>query len=164
MAISVIYEVKGEISKKTATSEIFIPESFSLAEYGIFAAGLATFIDAMLKGKIVAATLSIGLDLSALTSNTASSGSDVQERGCFEYLAVDGFSTKVNLPTFDTSDLVAGSEQIDLSLPAIDAFNDAMLTGVAVTGGTIQPCDVGELDIEELMFATYQTNNSGSNI
>lgn len=164
MPMSIIYEVRGEISSKPASTEIFIPESFSLAQYTIFAVGMAEFLNAFIKGAIISATLSIGLDLSALTSNTASSDSDVHEIGAFEFLAEDGFTTKVNLPTMSTSLTVAGTEQLDLADPAIDDFVTAMLDGIAVTGGTIEPSDIGELDVEELIFATYQTKNSGSNL
>lgn len=164
MALSVIFEIRGELGSKTATTEIFIPEGFNLIEYGLFAVAMAEIVDAFIKGKIISATLSIGVDLSALTGNTNESDSDIQEIGGFEFLAEDGFTTKVNLPTFPTSLTVTGSETIDLAEPVIDAFVDAMLTGVAVTGGTIQPSDIGELDIEELIFADYQNRNSGSNI
>lgn len=163
MAWSLIFEYKGDLGQKNATSEIFLPQTFSLVQYGLFAVAMAEIINDFVKGQIVSATLSIGLDVSALTGNTNETDSDVQEVGGFEFLAEDGFVTKVNLPTFPTSLTVAGTEQIDIADTDVDAFVEAMLTGIAVTGGTIQPSDVGELDIEELIFAEYQNKNSGNN-
>jgi hypothetical protein len=44
----------------------------------------------------------------------------------------------------------------------VAAFIAAMETGIAVTGGTISPCDIGESSIVDTVFAREAFKNSGA--
>lgn len=153
LTYAVTYEMEDD-SGDVATFDIPIPTTFALADYAEFGRGMATFVDALTSGIVRSASLGINVDLSSLTGNVVGAGSDVEEIASFQYLTLAGRKVNVNVPGADETDVLPNSDDLDVVGDVnIAAFNNAMLNGVAVTAGTIIPCDVAEEDLSSLNYA-----------
>jgi len=154
--MAVAFEIIATISDESgdpATTTIKVPSGFSLAQYVEFAAQMGTILDAMLAGRLESLDLALTADLSALTANIAGAASDVEELGRFSFRTGDNRPVKLNVPALNESLVAVGTDDLDLVDPAIAAVESMMTDGLAVTGGTISPCDVGEDDIISLEYA-----------
>lgn len=158
--VQIIYTV-GDEDGDDATTALFVPNTFSLAQYTEFGAGMASFIDAVLDGRVESAAMAFSVDISALSLNVIGASSDVEEIGAFKFTTVEGFPVKVNIPALDEGFVGVGSDDIDQSAPAVAAYLTAMETGIAVTGGTIAPCDVGESSIAVTNYSREKFRSSG---
>jgi len=152
VAFEIIATVSDE-SGDTSTTTIKVPSGFTLSQYGEFAVQMGTVLDAMLAGRLESFDLALTADLSALTGNVAGSASDVEELGRFSFRTTDNRAVKLNVPALNESLVAVGTDDLDLVDPAIAAVESMMVDGLAVTGGTILPCDVGEDDIVSLEYA-----------
>jgi len=160
-AVQLVYTIVDASGDRGQTS-INFPLSWSLSQFGQFGAIMATFMDAVLGGRVEKAELCFGIDISSLTSNTALSTSDVEEIGAFQFRTTGGFPVRVNLPCIDELTVTTGSDDLDQADPAIAAFITAMEVGILTAGGTILPCDVAEDDITSTDFARERFRASGS--
>lgn len=161
VAFELIYEVEDD-SGDVATTTVKVPTGFSLTQYGEFGAALATALDAILAGKVIGADICTNVDVSAIVGNSATQDSDVEEVGSFQFATSEGRKVNVNLPTFDeVNHVAAGTDDIDQANGNVTNFISAMENGLATTGGTIAPCDVGEDDIDTVVFAREKFRSSG---
>jgi len=160
IAIAVTYEFTDD-SGETATTTIHVPNTFSIAQYTEFGRAMADLLDNIVSGVVSNAELTVTLDISALTGNNAQSGSDVEEVGAFLFRTAEGREVSVNIPGINESMVSANSDDLDQLDTDIAAFTTAMLNGIAVAGGTPQPCDANEADLTTLVFAREQFRASG---
>lgn len=161
VAAQIVYSVVDD-DGDVGTTAINIPSGFSLSQIGEFGTAMATLLDAVLGGKVTNAELSVSVDLSALTSNTALSTSDVEEIGSFAFETAGGFPVRVNIPAIDELMVLSGSDDLDQADLDIAAFIAAMENGIAVTGGTVSPTDVAEDDIVNTLSARERFRASGA--
>lgn len=152
IAFEVVYTFEDD-DGDSAESAIKIPSSPSIAQFTEFAQAMAQLIDPIVSGLISSAGVRVSIDISALTGNIKASQGDVQDVGAFRYRTGDARPVRVNVPAISEALVLANSDDLDTAAPAVSAFNTAMLSGIAVVGGTIQPCDVDEDDIVTLSFA-----------
>jgi hypothetical protein len=160
IAFAVVYTFEDD-SGDTATASIHVPTTFSLSQYTEFARSMADFIDNMVHGIITGVDLTVAIDISALTGNPVTPFADVEEIGAFKFITADNRPVMVNIPGIGESQVLAGSDDLSIVDAGIAAFITAMESGIAVTGGTIQPCDVDEDDIVDTVFAREQFRASG---
>lgn len=160
VAAEIIYTVSDD-SAEDGTTAIKIPGGFTLVQYGEFAAAMATLVDKILSGIVMAAALVISVDLSGLSFNLLDDSSDVEEIGAFQFSTTEGRPVRMNLPGIFDNSVLSQSDDLDQSNPAIAAIIAAMESGIAVTGGTIAPCDVGEDSISILEYARERFRPSG---
>jgi len=158
---SIIYTVVDE-SGDEGTTEVNVPDSFSLAQFTEFGAAMATLLDAILAGRVTGADLCFNADISGLTNNAPAEFSDVEQVGEFVFVTADQTKVICNIPALDENTVtIVGSDDIDQSQADVAAFITAMITGIAVTGGTIAPSDIGESDITTLRTARERHRSSG---
>lgn len=148
-------------SGDSATTGINVPTAFSLAQFTEFARAMAGFIDDIVSGLVARAELTVNIDLSALTGNTVGAGSDVQEINSYQFATAVGRPVSVNVPGTDETDVSAGSDELNQLDTQQAAFVNAMVNGIAVTGGTIQPSDIDSEDITAIVFARESARASG---
>lgn len=153
VAFEIVYSVADEKGTKPSTFAVQVPITFNLSQYVEFAAQAATIIDALLAGRIQDASLCFTADVSALTGNTIGAASDVEERGRFAFLTGDNREVRLNVPALNESLVQVGSDDLDLIDVNVAAVESMMLDGIAVTLGTIVPCDVDEADLTSLIYA-----------
>jgi hypothetical protein len=154
MVFELTYEVVGEVPTEIATHQVHLPETFTFANYTVFAAGLATALNNIILGKILSATLSLNVDISAITSNPAALiDSDNEAKAKFQFLAANGDSVPLTVPGLDDQFVIASTHQLDQSATEIAALITAMEDGIAVTAGVILPSSVAEFDIVSVITA-----------
>lgn len=159
-AIDLTYTIRDN-KGKDATTSVKLDPGASLVDCQEFAEAQATALDAILYGRVQGAQVNVPVDVSGLTTNLSSGADDVENIGSFQFRTADGRPVIVNIPCFDESMVVAGSDGINQSNPAVAAFLAMMTNGLSVTGGTIIPCDVGEDDIVTVDYARERTRASG---
>lgn len=144
-----------------ATTTVKVPSTATLVDLQEFAEAQATLIDAVLDGKIIGAGGSFNIDISGLTVNLSSGADDVEDIGSFQFRTVDGRPVIVNIPCLDEDKVIVGADDLDQTDTDVAAFIAMMTSGLAVTGGTIIPTDVGEDDIVAIDYARERFRASG---
>lgn len=150
-------------SGEEATSTVSVPTGFSIAQYVEFARAMADLVDNIVSGLVSRAELTVEVDISSITSNVAGTGADVQEISSFQFATAVGRPVNVNVPgTIEENYVIPNSDEIDQSNANIAAFITAMETGIAVTAGTIAPCDNDSEDIVSTVYAREAARPVGS--
>lgn len=162
MAVEIIYTIE-DASGDQATTSVRVGGTPTNAQINGFGAGWATALNNIIAGKIIQAAAFVFANISGLTGNLMSNNADVEHVGKFEFLTVAGNRVKINIPALSEIALGATtSDSLNQANANVAAFIAAMEDGVAVTGGVIQPCDIGEDDITEVIFAREAFRNSGA--
>lgn len=152
-------------SNKRATSEHFVETGLTLDQMAEGTEALAEIIDAVTNSRISAANAVYPVDISGLTGNaTPAVGADVEEVGEFISHTAAGRPVIVNLPGIAADATGVGTDDLDTSLAPVAALISMLEDGIAVTGGTIIPCDAGEDDILQVDTARERVRNSGSRV
>lgn len=140
---------------KTSRVEVRIPTSFTIAEYTGFAADFAQLLANVIQGQITRVTVTVGLQLDTATIKAAAGAfSDVAQKAVFQFTsATAGFFKRLSLPAFDDAKTVSGSDDVDQTENSIINFVTAMEAGVLTAGGTIQPVNNRDIDVDQLKFA-----------
>lgn len=142
---------KGEKS----VVRIFVPEPAGTVTVTNILGDLTTignFLTPLLGGEIETLRFCIELDVSGLSNNAMVANSDVEEGAQFMFRTAGGFVSRIRLPTFLETLLIANSNQVDLSQTAVSNFVDFMdgTTGLGFLGS---PTDYREDDIVTLTSA-----------
>lgn len=161
-AVSLIYTIVGNMPNEKSTTEIHFTSGFNLSQYSGYAVAFATLLNNLIGGKILDASLNFGVDLSGLSSNTAEVFSDVQEIAAFEFVTEEGNPVKLSVPALIETAVVDLTHELDQTDARVADIITMMEDGIAVTGGTIVPCDVGEDPIAGVIYARERSKNSGA--
>jgi len=160
-AIELIMEVEDRSGDKASTS-VKLEATATIAQMGVFAVAWATAVNLFILGKIISVVGYLLPSIGTLTSNTIVETSDVEHIGKFQFITANGRRVNVNIPALDEAAVNAySSDALDQAEPEVAAFIAAMLSGIAVTGGTISPTDIGEDNITDVIFAREAFRNSG---
>jgi hypothetical protein len=127
---------------KTSFTKVRVPTALSLSQAAQFGVALGQLISNISQCRITGISTTFAIDLSGLGLKTViSSVADIAQKGYFAFRSVvTGFFKRLRIPTFDETKVNAGSDAIDTLDVEVAAFQAAMEDGIAVTGGTIQPC------------------------
>lgn len=141
-----------------ANTEIHVPSGLTIAQYEAFANAYANAIDDIVLGKVdTKGTMTIPVDISALTGNTLDPASDVEQVAAFQFLDTNGEPVDINVPGLLLADVVAGTDGLNMADTEIAAFITLIETG----DGTVAPCSVSEADIVSTLYARKETRASG---
>ena len=142
-----------------ATTEVHLPIGDTLARYTEFALAHTSTLEAIMNGNLdPIATLSIPVDISALTGNVATADSDVEQVAAFQFADTNNEPVNVNVPGLDELKIVAGSDSLDTA----DAEVAAFITLMEVGNGTIGPSSRAGFDIVDTFYARSMVRNSGA--
>ena len=150
-----------------ATTEVKVPTTLTAVQLIEFAQQMAILMDAVTIGQIVNVGVVLAVDISGLgLTGAPGSTADVEEKGVFMYNAVGGFRTTVQVPCLADTDVIPGSDEIDLTDADILAFNTAMISGLLLPVGaiTVSPTDSREADITSLDWARERFRASGKRV
>lgn len=128
----------------------------------VFGQAWATVLDGLSDCILRGIFAVIPIDISGLIGNAEDPDSDVEEVGAYEFVTTQGNRVKFNIPAMDELESVSTTGELDQTDPDVAALITMMIDGIAVTGGTISPCDIGEDDIVGLLFARERSRNSGA--
>lgn len=142
----------------TGNTEVHVQSGDTIAQYQTFAVAYAAAMDDIALGAIQPlATMSIPVDISALTGNTLDPASDVEQIAAFQFATADGEPVDVNIPGLLIADVVGGSDSLNLADTQIAAFITLMEDG----DGTVAPCAINEDDIVATFYGRMETRPSG---
>lgn len=154
--ISLIFSVK-DAKGAVSTTELDLPTSITLANATIFAQQLALLIDPIISGAITRIGIAVSVALPGGLTASPASGSDVEEGAIFQFITANNFRKSMRIPTFLESHILAGTQNVDLADTDVDAFVDAVTSGILLTGaggtGTPTPVDKRAEDLTALDFA-----------
>lgn len=152
LRFSILFSIR-DAKGATATTEMGVPDTVSLANLTAFAAALAPLINDIIKGAITRIGLVLAIDLPGGLRTTPDATSDVEEGARFQFSTENGFYSSMRLPTFDEQFIVAGSNAVDLEDADVDAFTTAMLEGITVNSTLVEPVDIRGEDLVAMRSA-----------
>lgn len=150
-----------DASGDKAQASFFVQGGFTLSQYNEMSADLANALDAVIGGVIDQMSLRLPVDLTALTGNTVGATSDVGDVGQFQFRSTENRPVKINIPGILEAVVASGSDDINQADTDVAAFLAAMEDGISTLAGLIQPCNIGEDDIEVTEFARERFRNRG---
>lgn len=157
----ITYEIEGEKLGETSTTSVKLENTVTISEATTFAAAYATAINNMIGGVIRSAIATFRANITGLTGNAALDSSDVEEVAAFQFRTLEGRTVDFNLPCLNEASVESSSHELDQTDADVAAIITMFEDGIAVTGGTIQPCDIGEDGIVSTLFARERFRNSG---
>lgn len=141
-----------------ANTEIYVQSGMTAAQYATFANAYANAVDDIVVGAVdPLGTMTIPVDISALTGNTVVATADVEQIAAFQFATTQNEPVDVNVPGLILDDVLAGSDALDTADTEIAAFITLIETG----DGTIAPCAVNEDDIVDTFYARKETRATG---
>jgi len=157
IAPKIVLEIKDEDSDDANTS-LHVQSGLTVAQYGTFANDYANAIDDVVVGRVTPlATMTIPVDISGLTANVVTAGSNVEQIGAFQFVDANGEPVEINIPGILDANVLVGTDDLDLANVAIAAFVTMIETG----NGTVIPCSVAESNIDALVYGRKETRARG---
>lgn len=162
MAVEIIATIT-DASGDTSTTSHKVNDPVLVGALTAYGIAWASLLDDLIHGVIRSVNAYVKASVSSLLNNTIIGTADVEHVAHFSFLAANGLSVDVNIPSMNEAIIDAStSDTLDQADLQVAAFITAMETGIAVTGGTISPCDIGESSITDTIFARESFRNSGS--
>lgn len=161
MPIEIIYTIEDRRGR-TATTSVKLASVESKVRTGLFAVAWADVIDNIIGGVIRSAFAVLNVPLTGILLNTSDVGSDVEEIAAATFRANAGTLVQVNIPAILETLVVNETGELNTVQADVAAFRAMMEDGIAVTGGTIIPCDIGESGGLEMQFIRERSRNSGT--
>lgn len=159
--IQIITTVEDRKGKQASTG-VNVADTTTRTQLDSFALGWVTLIDNLVSGIIRSVFAVIGVDISAITNNTPSASSDVEEVGAFEFVTAEGNRVKFNIPAINENLVTNETGELDQTQTAIANLITLFEDGFTTTGGNMSPCDIGEDDIVGVIYARERFRNSGA--
>lgn len=158
MPATITFFFKEYGTNKEGSTSIDFPSSITKVTAGELAIAFADLMGKFTLGRIDRANVSFDINLGVDSDySVADTLSDLRDKARFAFNATGAeglFAKLMTIPTYDESFTLTGDDKpIDTSDAIIDAFVDAMLNGIAVTAGTIEPVDSRAYNIFELEYA-----------
>lgn len=138
MAVAIYFTVQDSDADKS-TFEFWFPSATAMAVITAGVPAIAALVNPLLNGGLVNAGFKVEVDLSGTWGPIAALISDVQEKAEFSMRTLNGFLTRLNLPTFDENFFTVGTGQVDTADPDVAAFIDFLEDGITVGGGLLAP-------------------------
>jgi len=154
-----IVDAKG----RTSPSRLFVPTGLTLAQYQTFATAYADAMALVSGGGIRGVSLSLDVDLSGLTqTGKPTLLADVEETAEFILRTAGGLRAFAAIPTYDENHTAAASDVLDVGDVDVAAFIALLEDGITPVVTLVQPCDIGDDDITQVLSALERFRNSGS--
>jgi len=142
LAVSLNFTVLDAKGKSSIT-KIRVPTGFSVTQYAEAAAALAQLIANIIDGTITDVSVSLPLSLSGATIRAvALSIADVAEKALFvARTTIAGLFTKWFFPTYNETNTVAGTDDINSGDADVAAMIAILEDGINVSGTIVTPRD-----------------------
>ncbi len=137
----IIEDGKGEQS----VHSLWLPNSATAVDIQEFADLYVEELDPLTGGLIIGA--SVSLQLTTLGAELLADKSaihpisDVEEGAIMKYLSTNQFRFRHRIPTFLEGAFVTGTKDVDITDADVQDMRDAILNGLVVTSGTLQPIE-----------------------
>lgn len=161
-SLEVVYEIEDASGDK-ASHSLHLYDAVTAAQAQSFSNGYATALNNIIAGIIRSAFAYLKPSVASLTGNLVGTLSDVEHVGKFSFLTEEGIRVLINVPAL--AEVTIGtttSDTMDQAQVNVAAFIAAMEDGINSGGALIEPCDIGEGDITDVIFAREAFRNSGA--
>lgn len=150
LAVTINFTI-ADAKGKSAVTKVRVPTGFSLADYAQFAIAMGNLIAAVSDGVITDISVGVPLSLSGATIRAvANTTADVAKKALLTAVsAIAGLFTRFNIPTYNESHTVTGSDEIDTSNPDVSALIAIYEAGV----GGVNPIDSRSNDVADVQTA-----------
>jgi hypothetical protein len=112
-------------------------------------------LDPLIGGLIVSASVSMPLTTTGAEVEADKAAifpiSDVEEGAIFKYRSTNQFPFRHRIPTFLEGAFVSGTVDVDEADADVSDYVDAMIDGLVVTSGTLQPIEHRDEDLTLLI-------------
>lgn len=152
--VELFYRVKDAKGSQGTITHNF-PVAADLAVVADYARGTGQFIDALIKGQIVAYGISLVLDLALIAGikTAPAADSDVEEGARFLFSVAGGGGTDFRLPTFDETFIQPGTNLVDTANAAVVSLVDRVIAGRTLGLINVSPSNMYGSDIVALESA-----------
>ncbi len=130
-----------------------VPNNTEIGNFKTFVQNTATFIDALIKGKITNISVGIGVDLPGGLKSAPDATSDVEEGARFIFSALNGGSFRMRIPTFDEAKMTTGTDLVNTADTDVAAFLTQMIDGQTINLQAQHPSAADESDLIALTSA-----------
>lgn len=143
-----ITDAKG----KSAITKVRVPTGFSINQYSLFAVAMAQLVTNLSEGSITEITVGMPLSLSGATIRGAAVNiANVFKKAIFvAKSAITGLGTKFFFPTYNESNTVTGSDDVDAADADVAALVAIIEGGVNTGGEIVQPIDMRGNDLVDV--------------
>lgn len=148
LAVTLTFTITDALGK-SAITKVRVPTGFSIAQYLEFGTAMGNIIAALANGAITDITIGVPLSLSGATIRAvATSLADVGEKALLmAQSAITGLFARFNIPTYDQSKTVSGSDQVDTTDTDVAAYIAVIESGVS----GVAPCDRRANDLVDVI-------------
>lgn len=154
LAVTVNFVIK-DAKGKSSTTRVRVPTGFSLSQYIEFGQAMGQIIANMIDGTITEISIGVPLDISGATiKSVANDFADIAKKVFMQFVStIGGLFGRQNIPTYDESHSVTGSDDVNQSDAAVSAYVALMEAGLTVGLETIHMVDRRGNDIDTLITA-----------
>jgi hypothetical protein len=138
MAAAIYFTIQDSDGDKSIL-EFWFPTATTAAVLTAGVTAIAALVNPLVNGGLVNAGFKVEVDVSVTWGPIAALISDVQEKAEFSVRTINGFLSRINLPTFDENFFTVGTGQVDLADPDVAAFIDFLEDGITAGGGSLEP-------------------------
>lgn len=149
LAVSVNFTVLDGKGKSSVT-KVHVPTGFSIAQYGEFAAAMGQLIADICDGELTGVSIGLPLSLSGATIRaTAAVAADVAKK-CLMVAgsAITGLFARFNIPTYDESHSISGTDALDLADSEV-----AAVVAIIEGGSGASPSDLRGNNLTDVLSA-----------
>lgn len=148
LAVGVTFTIVDNANKPSTTT-IYVPSTFSIAQYIEFGTAMAQLIADLSDGRLEGISISIPLSLAGATIRAvAGVAADIAEKVKFSAgSAINGLKAFFNIPTYDEAHNLPSSDVVDLADTEVAAFV-ALIEG----GSGASPCDLRGNSLTEVFW------------
>lgn len=159
--VELFYRIRDSKNKSGTSTQSF-PIAADIAVLQDYARGMGQFIDAVIRGQIVAAGISLVIDIATIAGiKTAPlANSDVEEGADFTFNVSGGGNTGFRLPTFDEAFIVDGTNIVDTADPAVNDLIARVIAGRTLGVINVSPSNIYGSDITALDSAIESFQSS----
>ena len=147
MAVAMAHYTVQDGKGKQSVIQVPIPYATTPTNARAFVRAMGAVIGPLVTGKLISAGVTLEVPIGEITGfpSSASTVSDVQEKGFFSFRSAVNSLRRMTIPTILETLFNVGASTINQSHADVAAFITAMEDGVDVSGvggsGTIQPSD-----------------------
>lgn len=131
LAAGLVLTIQDGKGKKSNMIINLPPALPNIGRYQAIARNWMDIIRGVIRGKVVYAGVTFGIELTAgAIGDVAEPDSDVEEGAKFIFTTENGFPTSIRVPTFDETKILDGTRQVDLTDGAVENLVEAMIDGI----------------------------------
>lgn len=130
LAAGLVLTIEDRKGKKSTTIIHLPPNLPNLGRYQAIAGNWMDSVDRVIKGRIVYAGITFGMELEGGIRTEADPLSDVEEGARFVFNTLNGYKTQFRIPTFDETKIIEGTREVNLTDADVETLLENVIDGI----------------------------------